>query len=149
MLGDYVSFYFTPWSVMMSNIRTGHNGVTKRANDEIVILVSSLRRLEELGARFVFTNGHAYVEESEHFDSLSDLDKIDWELLQSRDFKRDPEDPGKLVRYQAEALVHRHVPISALLGIACYDEIVGKSIRCQAHTREMSINVKAIPNWYF
>jgi hypothetical protein len=32
-------------------------------------------------------------------------DWVDWPLLQKRDFKRDPDDPAKLERYQAEALV--------------------------------------------
>ena len=59
LLGDYVPFYFTPWSVMMLNIKTGRNGVIKRANRDIVILVSSLHKLDEMGIRFVFTNGHA------------------------------------------------------------------------------------------
>ena len=93
-----------------------------------MILVSSLHKVRELGLPFVFTDGHAYVEESEHFDTIEDLDKIDWNLLSSRDFKRDPDDPGKLVRYQAEALVHRTVPVDALLGIACYDATVKQQL---------------------
>jgi hypothetical protein len=46
--------------------------------------------------------------------------EIDWPGLHARDFKRDPDDPGKFERYQAEALVYRHVPIAAILGIICY-----------------------------
>jgi hypothetical protein len=26
LLSDYVPFYFTPWSIMLYNIKTGHNG---------------------------------------------------------------------------------------------------------------------------
>jgi len=44
-LEDYVSFYFTPFSPMLLNIKTGW-GVKQRANDEIVILISSLPALE-------------------------------------------------------------------------------------------------------
>src|SRR5271166_6859108 len=69
-LGDYVPFYFTPWSVMMLNIKTGYNNVIKRPNSEIVILVSSLPKLQETGTRFVFTNGHAYLQESDYFEDL-------------------------------------------------------------------------------
>ena len=58
VLADYVPFYFTPFSVMMQNIHSGWS-VQQRSNDEIVILVSSLYRVEELGLPFVFTNGHA------------------------------------------------------------------------------------------
>jgi hypothetical protein len=58
-LSDYVPFYFTPFSLMMFNIKTGH-GVQKVSNTEIVILVPSLRRIAEQGIPFVFTNQHAY-----------------------------------------------------------------------------------------
>lgn len=42
MLNDYVPFYFTPFSVMLKNIHSGRS-VQQRPNDEILILVSSLR----------------------------------------------------------------------------------------------------------
>lgn len=59
MLADYVPFYFTPFSVMMQNIHSGWS-VQQRGNDEILILVSSLHRVAELGLPFVFTNAHPY-----------------------------------------------------------------------------------------
>ena len=40
-LGDYVPFYFTPFSVMLRNIHTGWNGIKAVPNEDIVILVSS------------------------------------------------------------------------------------------------------------
>lgn len=148
-LGDYVPFYFTPWSIMMFNIKTGYNNVIERPNAEIAILVSSLPKLHELGVPFLFTNGHAYMEESDYFDDLAHLDRLDWDLLQRRDFKKDPEDPGKLGRYQAEALVYRHLPIEALLGIACYDSETQVSLEAEVRQRGLSTPVKAIPEWYF
>ena len=148
-LGDYVPFYFTPWSVMMFNITTGWNGVTKRSNREIAILVSSLHKLDGLGIRFVFTNGHAYMQESDYFDNLGDLDKVDWDLLRRRDFKNNPEDPGKLGRYHAEALVHRHVPVEALAGIACYDSGAKTTIKNEGEQLGLAIPVKVITGWYF
>jgi len=50
-LNDYVPFYFTPFSVMMRNIHTGWGGITKRPNEEIVILVSSMHKLKEMTHR--------------------------------------------------------------------------------------------------
>ena len=49
VLNDYVPFYFTPFSPMLKNINTGYGGVKKRANEEIVILVSSLHKVHDLG----------------------------------------------------------------------------------------------------
>src|SRR5882724_5953360 len=59
-LSDYVPFYFTPCSIMMYKIKTGHGGITKQNHQDIVIFVSSIHRLRELGVPFLFTNQHAY-----------------------------------------------------------------------------------------
>jgi len=42
-LSDYVPFYFTPYTPMLYNIKTGYNGVVKRPMEDILILVSSCR----------------------------------------------------------------------------------------------------------
>jgi ssDNA thymidine ADP-ribosyltransferase, DarT len=45
-LSDYVPFYFTPFTPMLYNIKTGY-GVPQKPLQDIVILVSSLLRLRE------------------------------------------------------------------------------------------------------
>lgn len=148
-LGDYVPFYFTPKSIMMYNIKTGHGNVIKRDNSEVVVMVSSLHKLKDMAVPFIFTNGHAYMNETDYFDDLSDLDKIDWDLLRRRDFQRDPDDPGKLGRYQAEALVHRNVPVTALLGIGCYDSATKRILAADASNEGITLGVEVVTNWYF
>jgi ssDNA thymidine ADP-ribosyltransferase, DarT len=98
-LSDYVPFYFTPFSIMMYNIHTGYN-VRHIPNGEIVILVSSLHRVAELEIPFVFTDQHAYPPMAQYFTDLEDLDEVDWDILNRRDFKHDPDDPGKKERYR-------------------------------------------------
>ena len=148
-LSDYVPFYFTPWSIMLYNIKTGYNGVPQLPNQDVVIVVSSLHKLLQMGRPFVLTNSHAYGAESDFFSGLAGLDKIDWALLQSRNFQHDPEDPGKKGRYQAEALVHRHVPVEAFLGIACYDAGVQARLRSDAKDAGAKTSIRVLPNWYF
>ena len=131
-LADYVPFYFTPFSPMLYNIKTGFGGIHKRDNDELVILVSSLRKVHALGLPVVFTDRHAYASLARYFDDLARLQEIDWALLRSRDFKRDVEDPVKVERYQAEALVHRHVPIAALSGVVVFSKS-GMSLEQRQH----------------
>ena len=101
VLEDYVPFYFTPCSVMLFNIVTGYNDITKRERDEIIIIVSSLEMLEANGVEFVFTDRHALVAYAQFFSDVRDLDRIDWELLRARDFSRSDTDFGKVERYQA------------------------------------------------
>lgn len=149
VLGNYVSFYFTPRSPMMLNIRTGYGGVKRRENREILFFVSSIHRLVELGLPFVFTNQHAYTAEAEYFSRTEELGRIDWRLLQSGNFKTDDADPGKGPRYQAEALVHRHVPLDALLGIGCYDEGTQGQVESVVAARGLALTVKTTQNCYF
>lgn len=148
-LSDYVPFYFTPFSPMFLNIKTGWNGIRQRHNDEIVILVSSLPRLKDLGVPFVFTDRHAVLNTAQFFTDLSGLAQIDWEILQQRDFKRDPEDPGKVERYEAEALIKNHVPIDALLGMICHTDSVARALMTQVEQRRLNLQVIPRPQWYF
>ncbi len=148
-LADYVPFYFTPFSIMMYNIKTGYGSVIRRENHEIAILVTSLHRVAELGLKFVFTDSHAYMNEATAYSDLADLDKIDWPLLNRRDFRKNPEDPGKLGRYHAEALIHRHVPVEALLGVVCYNQERRDAIKAVVERRGQELPVKALPGWYF
>jgi len=149
-LNDYVPFYFTPFSPMLLNIKSGRAGITQRGNDEIVILVSSLRRVAaDASLRWLFTDSHAYYQWANYYDDLQHLDQIDWPILQARDFKRDPDDPAKFERYQAEALVHQHMPVSALLGVVCYTPALKQHIEQQVAARGLKLAVYARPGWYF
>ncbi|MGE7993330.1 type II toxin-antitoxin system toxin DNA ADP-ribosyl transferase DarT [Pseudomonas sp. NPDC089554] len=147
-LADYVPFYFTPFSVMMKNIHSGW-GVQQRRNEEIVILVSSLYHLQSMKLGFIFTDAHAYPDWTGYYSDLKHLDKIDWGLLQNRDFKRDPDDPRKMERYQAEALIHGHVPVAGLLGVVCYNEAVKRRVDQEVQKLKLNLPVHARPGWYF
>ncbi|NVF13473.1 type II toxin-antitoxin system toxin DNA ADP-ribosyl transferase DarT [Vreelandella maris] len=149
VLNDYVPFYFTPFSPMMYNIHTGRGGVRSVANRDIVILVSSLHKIAELGLPFVFTDRHAYPVTAHYFNDLDSLSAIDWPLLQQRNFQRDPDDPEKIERYQAEALIHQHVPIQALLGAICYTPQVQLELQQQAAELGGTLDIHCRPSWYF
>jgi hypothetical protein len=148
-LADYVPFYFTPYSPMLLNIKTGKLGVTKRPMSEIAILVSSLPRVQELNVPFVFTDRHAALETAQFYNALPDLHHLDWPRFQTRDFKRDPDDPAKFERYQAEALIHRSVPLTAILGIVC--QCPEEQAKIQTTCDNLSITAKVLckPDWYF
>lgn len=148
-LSDYIPFYFTPRSPMLFNIKTGWNGIRQRSNSEILILVSSLRRLRKMGQSFIFTDQHAYTPMANFYDDLDRLDQIDWTILQNSDFKKDLDDLGKPARYQAEALIHGVMPVGHLAGIACCDAANVKTVHAQLAAREITLNVAARPGWYF
>lgn len=148
-LADYVPFYFTPCSPMLLNIITGM-GVPMKKREDIIVLVSSMDALEEHGVDYVLTDRHAYLRTAKFFEDRSRLgEAVDFALLRSRDFSRDPEHPEKFDRYQAEALAYRHVPPEALVGVACYTSAIVTEIEPLCAVRNVGAEVAARPEWYF
>jgi hypothetical protein len=149
VLSDYIPFYFTPHSPMLYNIKTGYQGITRRPMSEVVIMVSSLPALAAQKVPFVFTDRHAYLQTASFLSDLAQLDRIPWDLLQSRDFKKDVYDPSKFERYQAEALVYRHLPVTALSGIICHGDAQKTILRGEIENRRQTLQVAIEPNCYF
>jgi len=134
---------------MLFNIKTGW-GVQKQRNEDVVILISSLAALEQHGVRYVFTDRHAYLDAAVFVSDRSLLDVcIDYPLLQRRDFRSDPEDPGKKERYQAEALAFGKVPLNAIIGLACYTPADQPQIQALCDRAGVTFRVVARPDWYF
>lgn len=149
VLADYVPFYFTPHSMMLYNIHTGYNGIRQVANKDIVLIVSSIHQLEAAERSFVFSDRHALLKTAQFYNSSDDLHRIDWELLQARDFRHDPENPEKTDLYQAEALVHRRLAVDDITGIVCYTENEKRTIMRTLEESGSEIPVAARPKWYF
>ncbi len=149
-LSDYVPFYFTPKSVMLFNITSGWNGITKRPNQEIVILVSSCKSMIDHGVFMLFTDRHAYTETVAWTCDPVDLaTTIDWDILRRHDFARNDGYPDKKDRYQAEALAHNYVPREALLGVGCVSAAVKSGIESSVHAAGLKLKVVVRPEWYF
>jgi hypothetical protein len=148
LLSDYIPFYFTPHSPMLYNIKTGMR-VARRPMRDIAIMASSLPALAAEGVPFVFTDRHANLQTVTFSTDLTDLNKIDWKILQARDFARDPNDPGKMERYQAEALIHKHLPAHAIRGIVCHGPAQRDIVQGWVDETGIDIQVLAKPEWYF
>jgi hypothetical protein len=147
-LADYIPFYFTPSSPMLYMIKTGH-GVPQHAMEDIVILGSSLPMLQECGVPFVFTDRHAYLSNASFYSDLSELQKLDWTLLRQKNFQRSPNHPERSERYQAEALVHQHVPVGALLGLAVCSKKARSAVDAELKAKGLSLKLIVQPTWFF
>lgn len=147
-LSDYVPFYFTPRSPMLFNLKTGWN-VARVPMRDIAVLVSSLPTLVAQGIPFVFSDRHAYLAAARFSADLRDLDRIDWPRLQACDFKRDPDEPDKFERYEAEALVHRQLPVAALLAIAGSHRDVEDRLRAMVDAAGVPLQIVIRPGWFF
>src|SRR5262249_50264055 len=109
---------------------------------------------------FVFFNYNATLDFAECFDSINDLDKIDWPL-----FFEDPKLDGyckywkstiTTTRYamrmetrQAEFLVHGSVPLGVLRGVATIDAAKAAEVGDIFNAAGVNLPLKAKPNWYY
>ncbi|WP_225649520.1 DUF4433 domain-containing protein [Bradyrhizobium australafricanum] len=127
-------------------MKTGYNGIAKKPMDDIVILVTSLHRLKQLGVPFVFTDRHAYLKLAQFTNDLSNLTWIIWPVLQVRNFKKD--DTDKFEKYQAEALVHKKLPLSALFGIACFNDTVKAEVEQLCNSKGYKLQIVTRREWF-
>lgn len=148
-LADYIPFYFTPWSPMHYNIVTGYLGMPSTPATELVFLVASLRTLAKRSFPFLISDRHAYLEQAKFFGDLGGLASLDWPRLQTRDFRKQHEDPEPFERYQAEALIHRHLPLDALSGVVVRDARARARVAGELRKRGLSLKLEVERSWYF
>lgn len=148
-LSDYVPFYFTPKSIMLFNIVTGYQDTPMVPRSEIVTIIARLRRVREAGIDAIFTDQHAVSKTARYFSDLDDLANIDWTILRNCDFRRDPDDPGKTLRYHAEALVHESLPCDQIAGIGCRSENEKRTLEHFGREASMEIKIVVRPDWFF
>lgn len=122
------------------------HGCPEATHVRYFILVSSIHHLKANHIDFVFTDRHAYLKTARFSSNLDDLDWIIWPVLQKRDFKKDETD--KVEKYQAEALVHRHVPLNALLGIVSYSDSVKAAVQAEAARAGATVKIISKSSWY-
>ncbi len=96
ILHDYVPFYFATRSPMMYVISKG--GVEGYDNNTtpLIYLVSSIERVQELGMRFAFSDGHPIMRLTRFYNDIADLNKVDWEAMRARMWRETEEDPDLL-----------------------------------------------------
>lgn len=148
-LADYVPFYFTPFSPMLYNINTGFGEVERLPNEQIVIFTSCLHQLEKIDIPYVVSDRHAYLEAAQFCNDRSSLKDLPWQLWQQKDFTRDLDDPSKFERYQAEALVFKHIPVEAFLGLVCYTPKEENLLMRMVEERALNLSIHSRQGWYF
>lgn len=118
---DYVPFYFSSLNPMLLGV------LYKKNQDQpfIIFLCLKISKLESLSA--VFTDASANTTEPPHFyDDVADLDKLSWELIDSKKWSYPTEDDRH--RKMAEALAFEKVDFSQVDCIVVYNEGVKKRV---------------------
>jgi hypothetical protein len=140
-LGDYVPFYFTPFTPMYQNIYTGYRNIPQVPKDDLFFIVANLSDLTARSIRWVFSDRHAKLDYANFSGNLTDLVHLDWACLQARDYKRDVDKPEKFERYQAEALIHKHLPLDAFSGLICHSPETKEKLELILAARNVPLQV--------
>lgn len=148
LLHDYVPFYFAPRSPMLYTINRG-NVPCEGGQDSIVHLVATAQHVVSRDMGFAFTDGHGIMAYTAFYDSLSDLDHVDWEVMGATYWNDTDADGDRKRRRQAEFLVHGHLPwtdISRVVvrSLARQQQVAGLIAHC-AHQPQIVVN----SGWYY
>ncbi len=149
VLNDYIPFYFAPRSPMLYSIHKGNiDGFTGNQSD-IIYLVSSIEKIQEINIPFVFTDGHAYENITKFFNELNDLDKIDWQIMGETYWRNTPDDNDRMRRRMSEFLTYQFVPSSCILAIVVQHETIKKAVDSIQAKVGTAIQTLIKPNWYY
>lgn len=148
---DYVPFYFGYLSPMMLNLKTGRVEGYNEGQDPLIYLVSSAQAIATAGIKFVYSDGHGLASYTEWFDDLSELEKVDWNVVYQRYWKGDINDMDRQRKKQAEFLVHQYCPWSLIQEIVVIDTIVQQRVEAiqaafpEGHRRVVRVD----RTWYY
>lgn len=122
VIHDYVPFYFGPLSSMMLNLKTGRVAGYTEGQEPLIYLVSTCQFVEQAGVPFVFSDGHGIAAFTNWYSRLTDLDKVDWDMVSQRYWADNVNDMDRQRRKQAEFLIHRFCPWSLIQKIVVIDD---------------------------
>jgi hypothetical protein len=149
-LHDYVPFYFGARSPMLYQLHTGWVSGYLEGQKPIIYLVSTVQKVQISGCRFVFTDGHGIHRFTLCKENPVDLDKLDWEAINARQWIDTRDDPDRQRKKQAEFLIHRFCPWHLIREIGVIDtEMKDRVEEILSRYPANIIPVKVRRGWYY
>ncbi|SCC38260.1 protein of unknown function [Chitinophaga costaii] len=148
-LGEYVPFYFGHLSPMLLKIKNGTQGITQRSQRDIVYVICKVESIVQLCENWCFTDGHAKNAITEFYNNLSDLDKIDWDIVFEKYWGNKDDDFDRMRRKQAEFLIKNHVLVGCIDAVATINESSKAVIEGIMLKLRLTIPVMVNPNLYY
>ncbi len=148
VLNDYIPFYFHHKMPMLYHLykRTVKEYLGKQ--EEIVYLMSSVERIQELELPFFFTDRHAYLHHKKVSNKIEDLSQLRWDIIKDNTWHQQYSELKKELK-QAEFLIHKHVPVKALLGIVVHNEDIANFVRGRLQDTGIDLPVVLRPQFYY
>jgi len=148
-VGDCVPFYFCPRSIMLYLIsQANHPDLAYRGGQGPIVhlefdLQDTISWAEQHNHRWAFTLSNAGARYFEDLCDLAQLDRIDWDAVQARDWRGCKE--GK----QAEFLLELSAPWQLISRIGVLSRQVYDKVAAILQAASHSPDVEIIPEWYY
>jgi hypothetical protein len=148
-VGQYVPFYFCPRSVMLYILHKGNReGLSYKGGQRSMIhLVGDLRGTIEWAqreeCRWAIADRNAAIKYAAFYRTLEDLDKVQWEAVEARDWREVSE-----VK-QAEFLIHESFPWSLVERIGVHNDAILARVRDILADVEHRPSVAVETGWYY
>ena len=120
----YVPFYFGVRTPMLYKIKTGHGGVEKRAQDEIIYLCCKISDIIKGPQQWCFTDGNAAKYITSFYTKIDELDQLDWKSIKATEWtdNNSDGDHDRMRKKHSEFLVKGHVPVEYIKSIVVLTE---------------------------
>ncbi len=129
-----------------------HGGFVEQYHEgqrPIVHLTSSAESIAAAGLAFTFTEGHAELAYSCFYEDLADLDKVDWQVMNSKWWNDTVEDMDRKRRRQAEFLAHHFFPWTLVTSIGVIDSAVAEQVNDILESAAHRPPVVVKRSWYY
>ena len=154
-VGDCVSFYFCPRSIMLYVIHQANhpNLLYRGGQGPIVHLEADLRRTVswagEHGRRWAFTLSNAGAFYFDDRRDLAQLSEIDWPAVHANRWSGSGIDPSVKEHKQAEFLLERHFPWELVSRVGVLSQQVAQRARAALDAGEHRPPVEIRREWYY
>lgn len=150
-LHDYVPFYFSIRSPMLYTLSKGNVSTFQGSQADVIYLASTVQNVIDHGLDFVFTDGHAIVSLTQFYKAIDDLAHVDWQIIRSRQWFDNSDNPDRKRRKQAEFLVYRFFPWHCIRAVAVKNEIMQQRVQTalNIHSLAQQKPILLRPSWYY
>jgi len=126
---------------MLYLIKHGYQGVEKWPQEDLIFFVCKIDKVSRSGVEFFFTDRNAKITIAEKYTDIADLDKLDWNSINTQDWKNTEENYQKRDLKQAECLVRYHLPVILINAIVVKNEEKKAYIEEQLHSFGLNISI--------
>ena len=151
VIHDYVPFYFGCLSPMLLKLKTGQVVGYNAGQEPLIYLATTAQAVAQSGVGFVFSDGHGLAAFTSWFDDLSQLYKVDWNMVYQQYWADNINDMDRQRRKQAELLIHRVCPWNLIEEIGVINTPMQSKVQqiLNQYPAQLHRPVSVRSNWYY